>query len=453
MLARADNPKTAQAGVQREMLKRWFWCAVFGQAYENAPNSRSAKDVVEILQWFEGGPLPEAVTSFRFDPKALRDVTPRQRAIYRGTICLILGGGARDFHTQAVITSKLMADQGIDDHHVFPAAWLEKRGQKPTVDGEASFRPLMLATALEESETQGLNPADYVAEWKWDGIRVQLAARPGGQRRIFSRTGDDVGRAFPDIVERMAFDAVLDGELLVVRGAEVAPFNHLQQRLNRKLVTKANFYELFSGKRPFAADSPAAVLLKIVNEAAPPIVSVDVPTPLATAIARAVAKSPSDRYPRAVDFGKELKTIKSELTHPADAATVLVDRSKFRVPTAQPDPTPLPQAVAKPAEQTSSAKVTPVADTNAVPPGGVAVPLQAIVWVASALLLIVVALFVIWFIRRPDQPAVHVSEAAASSPQPGASTPNPPAAEPAPVERQPQEGESAPEPSRCKPAH
>ncbi|MDF2763248.1 MAG: ATP-dependent ligase [Rhodospirillales bacterium] len=118
-------------------------------------------------------------------------------------------------------------------------AWLEKRGEKPAVDGEASFRPLMLATALEEDETQGLDPADYMAEWKWDGIRVQLAARPGGQRRIFSRTGDDVGRAFPDILERMEFDAVLDGELLVVRGAEVAPFNHLQQRLNRKVVTKA----------------------------------------------------------------------------------------------------------------------------------------------------------------------------------------------------------------------
>ena len=48
----------------------------------------------------------EFVKALRFDPKALRDVTPRQRSIYRGTICLILGSatGARDFHTQAVIT-------------------------------------------------------------------------------------------------------------------------------------------------------------------------------------------------------------------------------------------------------------------------------------------------------------------------------------------------------------
>jgi serine/threonine-protein kinase len=198
--------------------------------------------------------------------------------------------------------------------------------------------------------------------------------------------------------------------------------------------TGAVLYELVSGKRPFEADSPAAVLLKIVNEAAPPIVSVDVPTPLANAIARAIAKSPGDRYPRAVDFGRELKSIKSELTHPADAATVLVDRSKLRAPAAAAAHTPLPaEAPAKPTQQATSPRVTPVADNDAVPPGGVAVPLQAIVWVASALLLILATLFAIWYIRRPDQPAVQVSEATVPSQPPAASPPSPPAAEPAPA--------------------
>jgi DNA ligase-1 len=56
--------------------------------------------------------------------------------------------------------------------------------------------------------------------------------------RIFSRTGDDISRTFPEIVaafERQ--DALLDGELLVARSGVVAPFNDLQQRLNRKAVT------------------------------------------------------------------------------------------------------------------------------------------------------------------------------------------------------------------------
>ncbi len=94
VLARAGSPKTAEAGAQREKLKRWFWCAVFGQVYEGAPNSKAAKDVVEILPWLSGGNLPESVASFSFDPRALRDVTARQRAIYRGANCLILGARA-----------------------------------------------------------------------------------------------------------------------------------------------------------------------------------------------------------------------------------------------------------------------------------------------------------------------------------------------------------------------
>lgn len=163
VLARAGNPKTAEAGAQREKLKRWFWCAVFGQVYESSSNSKSAKDVTELLPWLAGGPAPESVATFSFDPRALRDVTPRQRSIYRGVINLILGGGARDFHTQAVITGKLMADEGIDDHHVFPAAYLERRGIAP-----ARTRDCVLNRTLIDRTTNQMigarAPSDYLAQ-------------------------------------------------------------------------------------------------------------------------------------------------------------------------------------------------------------------------------------------------------------------------------------------------
>ncbi len=126
VLAKNGLPKTPQAGVFREKLKRWFWCAVFSQAYESSPNSQSAKDFTGLIKWLGDGDLPETVDKFRFDPNALRDVTPRQRSIYRGVICLILGNGARDFHTQSIITGKLIKDEGIDDHHIFPSNFLEK---------------------------------------------------------------------------------------------------------------------------------------------------------------------------------------------------------------------------------------------------------------------------------------------------------------------------------------
>lgn len=115
-------------------------------------------------------------------------------------------------------------------------AWLEDRAGPPEIETGTLFRPVMLANPLEDTALEGLDPATYMAEWKWDGIRVQLAARDG-QARLFSRTGEDIGKAFPDIVEKAHFDAVLDGELLVRRAGVVQPFNDLQQRLGRKSVT------------------------------------------------------------------------------------------------------------------------------------------------------------------------------------------------------------------------
>jgi DNA ligase-1 len=119
-------------------------------------------------------------------------------------------------------------------------AWLEGKGPRPVSAALAPFRPAMLAHALDEAELERLDPADYAAEWKWDGIRVQ-AVGENGVRRLYSRTGDDISRAFPDILDHLGFEAAIDGELLVGREADggiaVAPFADLQQRLNRKIVS------------------------------------------------------------------------------------------------------------------------------------------------------------------------------------------------------------------------
>jgi DNA ligase-1 len=115
-------------------------------------------------------------------------------------------------------------------------AWLDGRAARPEPSDALVFRPLMLANPLAHGEIERLEISAYAAEWKWDGIRVQCAAE-GGRARLFSRNGDDISGAFPDLLDGVAFDAVVDGELLVLRAGEVAPFNDLQQRLNRKTVT------------------------------------------------------------------------------------------------------------------------------------------------------------------------------------------------------------------------
>ena len=127
---------------------------------------------------------------------------------------------------------------GIEPPYQELFAWLSGRGPRPEMEGRATFRPLMLSHQIEDKELGLIEPKDFVAEWKWDGIRVQAAHR-GGEKRLFSRTGDDISGAFPDVVEALPEGVVLDGELLVVRNGEVAPFNDLQQRLNRKTVTGA----------------------------------------------------------------------------------------------------------------------------------------------------------------------------------------------------------------------
>jgi len=115
-------------------------------------------------------------------------------------------------------------------------AWLEGRAERPSSENPGRFRPAMLAQAIDEAaDFARLDPADYAAEWKWDGIRVQ-AVHEGAVRRLYTRTGDDISRTFPDILDALTDEGVLDGELLVIRDGRVASFADLQQRLNRKSV-------------------------------------------------------------------------------------------------------------------------------------------------------------------------------------------------------------------------
>jgi ATP-dependent DNA ligase len=122
---------------------------------------------------------------------------------------------------------------GLEPPYASLFAWLEGRHPPPQIGDLPTFSPLMLAQPLEDADFSGLDPAGYLAEWKWDGIRVQLVAR-GGQTRLYSRSGDDIGRAFPDIIDAMPQEVTLDGELLVLREGAAGSFNDLQQRLNRK---------------------------------------------------------------------------------------------------------------------------------------------------------------------------------------------------------------------------
>ena len=170
------------------------------------------------------------------------DETGRWALLKLITGSLRVGASARLAKTAVAGLGDLAPDEielvwpGLAPPYADLFAWAEGRGPRPRSDNPVPFRPVMLAHAIEEADFSALRPEDFVAEWKWDGIRVQAVAA-GGAAALYSRTGEDISAAFPDLVEALTFDGALDGELLIVREGRVEPFNVLQQRLNRKAVT------------------------------------------------------------------------------------------------------------------------------------------------------------------------------------------------------------------------
>ncbi|TCD06710.1 cisplatin damage response ATP-dependent DNA ligase [Erythrobacteraceae bacterium CFH 75059] len=124
-------------------------------------------------------------------------------------------------------------------------AWAADGAPAPDARHLPLFRPFMLAHPLEDAS---VSLDEYAAEWKWDGIRVQLvhAGPPGetGETRVYSRSGDDITRSFPELAAAFQIPGIVDGECMV-RGSHqggeeggAASFNALQQRLGRKTVSR-----------------------------------------------------------------------------------------------------------------------------------------------------------------------------------------------------------------------
>ncbi len=131
---------------------------------------------------------------------------------------------------------------GLSPPYASLFAWVEGRAERPETSNPAPFRPPMLSHPIDETDLEKLDSRAFSAEWKWDGIRVQLVGGRDGvgkqTGRIYSRTGEDVTGAFPDLAEAITFEGAIDGELLILRERRVQSFNVLQQRLNRKTVTQ-----------------------------------------------------------------------------------------------------------------------------------------------------------------------------------------------------------------------
>ena len=191
-------------------------------------------------------------------PAALADMLDRLDAEERFALLKMATGALRIGVSARLAKTALANAFGLDVeaveevwHGIAPPyaslfAWAEGTGEQPTSANVPVFRPFMLAHPLEDLR---VDLADYAAEWKWDGIRVQIV-HVAGETRLFSRTGDDVTGSFPDVARAFSTPGVIDGELLVkgehqggtlgnadFGGGGAASFNALQQRLGRKVVS------------------------------------------------------------------------------------------------------------------------------------------------------------------------------------------------------------------------
>lgn len=154
--------KGVQIGANRKKIVQWFWCSVLSQAYENAPNSQAAKDFTELNKWIEGGEEPETIKDFSFNIDQLRETSPRQRAVYRAIICLVLRNGSIDFYEGKKITADLLKDKKIDDHHIFPDAYLESKGV-PKMQRDCVIN----RTLIDRKTNQSIGkrpPSDYLRD-------------------------------------------------------------------------------------------------------------------------------------------------------------------------------------------------------------------------------------------------------------------------------------------------
>lgn len=207
------------------------------------PHAPLLSEIVHGLSTFSKVSLPRHLADWLDG----LDETGRWALLKLITGAMRVGASARLAKTAVASLGDVTPDEvelvwpGLEPPYEELFAWVEGRGPRPETSNPAPFRPVMLAHAIEETDFTALDPADFRAEWKWDGIRVQAVAGTGsdGARvvRLYSRTGEDISGAFPDMAEAIAFDGAMDGELLIVRDGRVEPFNVLQQRLNRKTVT------------------------------------------------------------------------------------------------------------------------------------------------------------------------------------------------------------------------
>ena len=107
-------------------IKQWYWRSVFTWRFSSGAESKSAQDFVQVMNWINGGDVPDSVRHYEFNEDMLYEITTIRNATYSGILCLTLKNRPLDFKSGFEISTQLFHDCSIDHHHIFPSKYLEK---------------------------------------------------------------------------------------------------------------------------------------------------------------------------------------------------------------------------------------------------------------------------------------------------------------------------------------
>jgi DNA ligase-1 len=205
-------------------------------------SDRTLADWIDVLRALHGAPAEARRAAIL---AAWDSLAPAERFVFNKLIT----GGFRMGVSQGLLTQALARATGlpaVDLAHRLMGDWDPARVTWAGLigGGEDAARPypFALASPLEGGPEALGAAADWLAEWKWDGIRAQ-AIRRAGALHIWSRGEELVTDRFPDLsplLDHVPDGTVLDGEIVVwPAGADrPAPFAALQPRIGRKAVPK-----------------------------------------------------------------------------------------------------------------------------------------------------------------------------------------------------------------------
>jgi hypothetical protein len=212
---------------ERDLIKRWYWCGVFGELYGSATETRLAKDLVEVVDWIEGADEPDTVIVANFTANRLERLYTRTSAAYKGLAALLLRDNGQDFITGDTIDTLLDCGENIDIHHIFPRAWCEKeRIDKKRYDSAINKTPLSKITNILIG---GKAPSIYLDKLEKKGIT-------------------------PDRIDEILQSHVIDPQSLRVDNFDA--FFHARKAALLDRISKAMGKKIVNEMVDFTADAP-----------------------------------------------------------------------------------------------------------------------------------------------------------------------------------------------------